>query len=271
MEIKRPIVKLLHHTPLEIAELAARSCYGSFDKADVYRIRAFTYDKDIRFKEGFQSPLVEKIVNGYHHESIAEHIYCNFFIDNISRGVLQELARHRVASLSVRSTRYTMGKIISAIIFYKFIESNMNYRKLIDIFQKERVFVISDSDLFYKVELINRFIDDVLKIIDDKYEYYLSKSQIEYLEANDYYNIDEFLELKIKKNIGDDFKLLVSDAWRTELIWTINLRSLKNFLKLRDSGSAYKPIRELAKEINLATPIELLSVIGIEKIGDTLA
>ena len=40
-----------------------------------------------------------------------EHINFTFFIKGISRAVLQELARHRVASLSVKSTRYTLKEL----------------------------------------------------------------------------------------------------------------------------------------------------------------
>jgi len=37
--------------------------------------------------------------------------YRTFYIRNISRALLQELARHRVASLTVRSTRYTLKEL----------------------------------------------------------------------------------------------------------------------------------------------------------------
>ena len=44
------------------------------------------------------------------HESILEHITLTFRVQNISRALLQELARHRHISLSVESTRYTLKK-----------------------------------------------------------------------------------------------------------------------------------------------------------------
>ena len=44
------------------------------------------------------------------HESILEHITLTYRIQDISRGLLQELARHRHISLSVESTRYTLKK-----------------------------------------------------------------------------------------------------------------------------------------------------------------
>lgn len=48
------------------------------------------------------------------HTSVIEHIKYTFHIKGVSRAVLQELARHRIASLSVQSTRYTLKKILQS-------------------------------------------------------------------------------------------------------------------------------------------------------------
>ena len=44
------------------------------------------------------------------HGSILEHINLTYSIEGLSRACLQELARHRLISLSVESTRYTLTK-----------------------------------------------------------------------------------------------------------------------------------------------------------------
>ncbi len=53
--------------------------------------------------------------NGKHiwsgNSSTLEHLVYSFYIQDISRALLQELARHRVASLSVKSTRYTLKEL----------------------------------------------------------------------------------------------------------------------------------------------------------------
>ena len=97
-------VTLLHHTPLYIASLGARTCWDSFDKSD-------TIDEIIGSRD---LDLLDRVVNQYHHASIAEHISFNFFIDGISRACLQEWSRHRHMSQSVESTRYTMAKELKA-------------------------------------------------------------------------------------------------------------------------------------------------------------
>lgn len=108
-------VTLLHHTPLYIASDGARTCWSSQDKSDTER----TYE-DIPFgktrslttiKIGPKDlALIDRVGNQFHHSSILEHISFNFFIDGISRACLQELARHRIASLSVKSSRYVLAK-----------------------------------------------------------------------------------------------------------------------------------------------------------------
>lgn len=94
-------INLLHATPLWLAPLAIRTCYDSNDKSD-------TRDGLLGAKD---AALIKGIVKSGHTSTI-EHINYNFLIEGISRGCLQELARHRHASLSVQSSRYTLKKLI---------------------------------------------------------------------------------------------------------------------------------------------------------------
>jgi thymidylate synthase (FAD) len=52
--------------------------------------------------------LIRRII-AQGHTSTLEHMVFVFDIEQLSRAALQELARHRHASLSVRSTRYTLS------------------------------------------------------------------------------------------------------------------------------------------------------------------
>ena len=90
-------VTLLHSTPLNVCSHAIRTCWQSFDKSDDGG------EKDLA--------LIDRVGNKYKHASTLEHIHYNFFIQGISRALLQELARHRMASLSVKSTRYTLKEL----------------------------------------------------------------------------------------------------------------------------------------------------------------
>lgn len=90
-------VKLLNFTPLWICSNAIRTCWQSFDKGD----NGGEIDKE----------LINRVGNKFKHASTLEHLHYNFYIKGISRALLQELARHRMASLSVKSTRYTLKEL----------------------------------------------------------------------------------------------------------------------------------------------------------------
>lgn len=93
-------VKLKYFTPLQIAIDAIRNCWESGDKGDCGG------PKDL--------DLIRRIIHKNKHESTIEHLHYNFEIFGISRACLQELARHRIASYSVKSTRYTLRELLTA-------------------------------------------------------------------------------------------------------------------------------------------------------------
>lgn len=95
-------VTLLHNTPLWVCARAIRTCRNSHNKSDtnIKIEECGTKDKD----------LIYNIGNKNKHSSVLEHLVYNFEIEGISRGCLQELVRHRIASYSVKSTRYVLTK-----------------------------------------------------------------------------------------------------------------------------------------------------------------
>mgnify|MGYP006430298413 FL=1 len=90
-------VKLLQHTSLEICAHAIRTCWQSFENSD---------DGGEKDKE-----LINRVGNKFKHASTLEHLSYTFYLSGISRALLQELARHRIASPSVKSTRYTLKEL----------------------------------------------------------------------------------------------------------------------------------------------------------------
>ena len=68
-------------------------------------------------------------------------------------------------------------------------------------------------------------------------------------------------EGKKKRNVGDAFKHVVTDNFKVDMVVTFNLRSLKNYFTLRDSGAAYFQIRWLAQEMMRKTPSKYLDLI----------
>jgi len=90
-------VKLLSHTPLpaEVVAMGARICYSS---ADVETLSQGVSEKD-------QTKYLQRIVDMGHLSPI-EHASFTFAIEGVSRALLAQITRHRIASFSVQSQRY---------------------------------------------------------------------------------------------------------------------------------------------------------------------
>lgn len=186
-------ISLLHYTPLDIAVKAIRTCYNS-------------QSDNMGCKD---TKLLESIIKNKHLSTI-EHLYMTFEITGISRACLQELARHRIASYSVRSTRYTLREL-----------------------KDERSFLFDKSRA-------SKYL--VLTGIDE-----VDNASIQALDN---------LRKCLQSNTNDVAKYALPESYKTNLVWTINARSLRNFLELRMSSRALKEIQELARNILLALPKE---------------
>lgn len=182
-------ILLLNYTPLEICVNAIRTCWQSFDKSD----NCGQKDRE----------LIDRVGNKFKHASTLEHLFYNFYIKGVSRALLQELARHRMASLSVKSTRYTLKELKDENKF--------------DDLQKAKKYIVLTGD----------------EIVDNA-------------SMNALNNLIEILQNKKSLDIA---KYCLPESYKTELSWSINARSLQNFLSLRSSKSALWEIRELANKI----------------------
>ena len=92
-----PKVTLITHTPdpeMTIAS-AARLCYSPASIADVQQ--KLTPEKAGEFVE---------MLAGLGHQSPVEHAVFTFGIEGVSRALLAQITRHRIASFSVQSQRY---------------------------------------------------------------------------------------------------------------------------------------------------------------------
>lgn len=96
-EQKKLKVILLRHTlmPEETVALAAKLCYSKSTISDL--------NDKISSKD--QSQFIHKLMD-MGHESVMEHASFTFGIEGVSRVLLAQLTRHRIASFSVQSQRY---------------------------------------------------------------------------------------------------------------------------------------------------------------------
>ncbi len=106
------------------------------------------------------------------HESVFEHLTYTFKIKNISRALLQELARHRHISLSVMSTRYALKKELSnnnTSLTFKLPNFSANnqqqveaYNNLLNVLTKAEEAVINAVDAGIKNDVLKYFIPEAL-------------------------------------------------------------------------------------------------------------
>ena len=106
IEYEKPKVTLLQQSGLGVAEIAARTCYDSFENSENACVKHAMEDLDTdAINDIDDSDLLSNLAWVHHHHSIIEHASLSFLIQGTSRGVLQEHARHRLQAISVRSTR----------------------------------------------------------------------------------------------------------------------------------------------------------------------
>jgi len=96
-EAKELKVILIRHTlsPEETVALGAKLCYS---KSTIEDLRDRISAKD-------QSAFIDKLMS-MGHQSVLEHASFTFGIEGVSRVLLAQLTRHRIASFSVQSQRY---------------------------------------------------------------------------------------------------------------------------------------------------------------------
>lgn len=264
---KKPKVILLQESGIGVAELAARTCYDSFLGSENNAIKAVEHElpsqslkKEINAIE--RSELLGDLSWTYFHHSILEHATLSFLVRGTSRGVLQEHARHRIQAISVRSTRYTMSGIINAFVASQadndrdfFIETLLGFD----------MFVTADEE-YNRLEIgaIYNKLKWQMNQVENFYELAVAKSSLPLIDAHigKVKTLFEALqEGKKKRNIGDAFKHIVTDNWKVDMVVSFNLRSLKNYFTLRNSGSAYFQIQWLAQEMMKQTPAKYLNLI----------
>lgn len=90
-------VALIRHTlsPEEVVALGAKLCYSKARIGDLAQ----------RVEAADQTAFCEKILS-MGHESVLEHATFTFGVEGVSRVLLAQLTRHRMASFSVQSQRY---------------------------------------------------------------------------------------------------------------------------------------------------------------------
>lgn len=174
------------------------------------------------------------------HTSVLEHIVFHFDILNVSRLLLQEFSRHRIASETVESTRFVLLKTIreldtetQGVTLYFVIPELFKKHPHLEMFYRKHIGMVIENI---------RHMSDMIRDLKDN-------NQLDHLEKT-----------------SDYVKYMLTEGFRTNIYWTINLRSLLNFIILRKSKNAHFEIRKVATIIyNLVRETEYRPLIDVFK------
>jgi len=206
-------VKLLAYTPNadKIVAAAAKLCYA---KSDVDHLLENLTDENT---ENFLDRLASM-----GHESPVEHASFTFAIEGVSRALLAQLTRHRIASYSVQSQRYVSKSEFTYI----------TPPEIADCPEAHEVFIAAMRDDLEKYNKLR----DIL--IEKHYAAFLKEGKSE-KEAKS----------AAEKKANEDARYVLPNACDTRIIMTMNVRSLYNFFRQRCCNRAQWEIRELACEM----------------------
>ena len=100
-------VTLLQHTgdPEKIVAAAAKLCYSESGVENI--LEGLTEEKSAKFLN---------MLMDLGHESPIEHVSFTFGIEGVSRSLLAQITRHRIASYSVKSQRYVKEGMFAYIL-----------------------------------------------------------------------------------------------------------------------------------------------------------
>jgi thymidylate synthase (FAD) len=206
-------VTLIAHTPMPEATVAAAAklCYSPATIDGI--MEGLTPDKTA----GFVEMLAE-----IGHESPIEHASFTFGIEGVSRSLLAQITRHRIASFSVQSQRYVKEAQFEYVLPPE-IEKDEQARK-----------IYTES-----MERAQDEYDRLTEILTAKHKAaFIAAGISEKKAARD-----------AEKKAIEDARFVLPNACTTKMIVTMNARSLLNFFSHRCCNRAQWEIREVANEM----------------------
>ncbi|ABO48744.1 thymidylate synthase (FAD) [Desulforamulus reducens MI-1] len=194
-------VRLLEHTPNpeKVVAMAARLCYSPSD-IDSLAENVSTTD---------QHSFIKKLMDLGHYSTI-EHVTFTFGIEGVSRSLLAQITRHRIASFSVQSQRY-VGETRS-----QNNEGTFGY-------------IIPETILGLGPEAVAEF-EEQMAQIQAWYDRWVEK-------------------LGSGRGAYEDARFVLPNAAETKIVVTMNARELRHFFSLRCCQRAQWEIRALADEM----------------------
>lgn len=152
----------------------------------------------IAFSKCYQKPVsIEAVLRNLKHESVLEHVSFSFDIE-VSRVTWEQIVRHRIASYTAQSHRYTEPKE-------------------------------EDCSFYIPSDVADEYTDEWKRDASLEYQVYLKWRSRGVAKQSARYLLPKGVSIKAS--------------------WSINLRSLLNFLKLRADAKSQEEIRHFAEQV----------------------
>lgn len=206
-------VSLLAHTPQpeHTVAAAAKLCYSP---SSIHELREGLTDEKA-------SSFVD-MLSEIGHESPIEHAVFTFGIEGVSRSLLAQITRHRIASYSVQSQRYVR-------------ESHFEY-----VVPPEIDAIPQARELYLKAMCEDQaYYERLTDLLKEKHRAELMENGME----------EKAAARAAEKMAIEDARFVLPNACATKMIVTMNARSLQNFFSHRCCNRAQWEIRELAEKM----------------------
>ncbi len=206
-------VYLLGHTPnpeYTIAS-AAKLCYSS---SNITNLRDnLTDEKAAQFVE---------MLSEIGHESPIEHASFTFGIEGVSRALLAQITRHRMASFSVKSQRYVR-------------EGSFEY------VTPPEIEAIPEAKVIY---------DEIMAEDQRRYDQLAAVLKEKHIKTFMKDGKDEKTATRLaEKKAIEDARFVLPNACETQMVMTMNARSLMNFFHHRCCNRAQWEIKDVADQM----------------------
>ena len=207
-------VKLLAYTPdpEKLVAAAAKNCYSSTDVDSV--LDGLTEEKT--------EELCQHAFRDRPRKPDRACVPFTFAIEGVSRSLLAQITRHRIASFSVQSQRYVREKGFEYVVPPEIDKIPAARAKFIQAMEDDQ-----------------RTYEELTAVLMEGYLKELLEQGVPEKTARS----------KAEKHAIEDARYVLPNACATRIVMTANARSLKNFFRLRCCNRAQWEIRALAEEM----------------------
>lgn len=247
-------VELLSHTSNieRVLAAAGKTCYSESPTMEISR--GLTDDSSEKFLKG--------IMNSGHH-SVLEHATFTFAIEGVSRALLAQITRHRIASFSVQSQRYVNMDHVEYVV-PDAIKENPHALRVMEDYLDEVGRTYHDLHAYLTSDYLYSKYSKYVDVVEDnhgnpsaKYFYLTLDSAMNAIKDKpDATTEDRLLYAQYRKDrsaaikfANENARAVLPNATATNLVMTMNVRELLHFFSLRCCNRAQDEIRELADKM----------------------